>query len=110
LLGNEPFIVYSGDILTDLELTRVVDEHFAQRNDVTLALRETGLARGVAYREGRVLDIAGKLGHAGTHDFANISIWNPEVFSRIPAGQKISFIPIIVEWIAQGGRIGASIS
>jgi NDP-sugar pyrophosphorylase family protein len=106
LLGEEPFIVYSGDILTDIDLRPLIDEHFAQGNDVTLALRETGLARGVAFRDGRVLDIGGKLGEAGTHDFANVSIWNRQVFTRIPAATKISFVPILVQWIAEGGRIG----
>ncbi len=108
-LRREPFIVYSGDILTNIELAPLVDEHFARKNDVTLALRETGLARGVAFREGAVIDIGAKFGHAGTHDFANISIWNPEIFLRIPPNEKISFIPILNEWIAQGGRIGGVI-
>ncbi|MDQ6621906.1 MAG: sugar phosphate nucleotidyltransferase [Verrucomicrobiota bacterium] len=108
-LRPEPFIVYSGDILTDIELAPLIDEHLAQRNDVTLALRETGLARGVAFRDGRVVDIGGKFGHAGTHDFANISIWNPEIFSRIPPHEKISFIPILNSWISQGGQIGGVI-
>ena len=105
-LRPEPFIVYSGDILTDIDLEALIAEHFARRNDVTLALRETGLASGVAYRDGRVIDIIGKHGHPGTHDFANISIWNPDIFSRIPARTKISFIPILIDWIGQGGRIG----
>src|SRR4051794_30879184 len=73
-LRDEPFIVYSGDILTDIDLAPLIDEHFAQGNAVTLALRETGLARGVAFQDGRVLDIGGKLGHIGTYDFANVSI------------------------------------
>ncbi|HEV3409922.1 MAG TPA: NDP-sugar synthase, partial [Chthoniobacterales bacterium] len=106
-LRHDPFIVYSGDILTDIDLQPLIDAHFAMGNDVTLALRNTGLASGVAFQDGRVLDIANKFGHAGTHDFANISIWNPDVFARIPAATKISFIPVLVDWIGQGGRIGA---
>lgn len=105
-LRPEPFIVYSGDILTDIDLAPLIQEHFANENEVTLALRDTGLARGVAFKDGRVIDIGNHLGHPGTHDFANISIWNPSVFARIPAAQKISFIPILREWIGAGGRIG----
>lgn len=106
LRPDEPFIVYSGDILTDIDLQPLVDEHFAKGNDVTLVLRETGLAKGMAVRDGRVIDIAGKLGHKGSCDFANVSIWNPSVFERIPAKKKISFVPILTDWIAQGGKIG----
>ena len=105
-LRPDPFIVYSGDILTDVDLEPLIYAHFAERNDVTLALRNTGLASGVAFSGGRVIDIARKLGHSGTHDFANVSIWNPDIFDRIPAGKKISFIPVLTDWIEQGGRVG----
>ena len=36
----------------------------------------------------------------------NVSVWNPEIFQRIPPAQNISFIPILAEWIGQGGKIG----
>ena len=106
LLRPEPFIVYSGDLLTDFALEPLIEEHFRKRNDVTLALRKTGLAAGVALQDGRVVDIENKYGHAGEYDFANVSVWNPEIFQRIPRAQNISFIPILAEWIGQEGKIG----
>ena len=106
LLRPEPFIVYSGDLLTDFALEPLIEEHFRKRNDVTLALRKTGLATGVALQNGRVVDIENKYGHAGEYDFANVSVWNPEIFQRIPPAQNISFIPILAEWIGQEGKIG----
>ena len=106
LLGDAPFVVYSGDILTDLALAPLLEEHRARRNDVTLALRETGLAAQVAFRDGQVLDIGNRLGHAGNLDYANVSIWNPEAFARFSLGEKISFIPVLTKWISEGGRIG----
>jgi mannose-1-phosphate guanylyltransferase len=105
-LGSGTFIVYSGDILTDVDLAPLIEEHFRSANDVTLALRKTGLAAAIALQNGRVVDIGNKYGHAGEYDFANISIWNAEIFQRIPSGQKISFIPILTEWIGQQGKIG----
>ncbi len=105
-LGAEPFIAYSGDVLTDLPLEPLIEEHFRSGNDVTLALRETGLAANVAFRDGRIVDIGNRYGHAGNFDYANVSVWNPQIFERIPAGKKISFIPIVGEWIGQGGKIG----
>jgi NDP-sugar pyrophosphorylase family protein len=106
LLRPESFIVYSGDLLTDFALEPLVEEHFRDGNDVTLALRKTGLAAGVALRDGRVVDIENKYGHAGEYDFANVSVWSPEIFQRIPPAQNLSFIPILTEWIGQGGKIG----
>lgn len=105
-LGREPFIAYSGDVLTDLPLEPLIEEHFRSGNDVTLALRETGLATNVAFRDGRVLDIGNRYGYAGNYDYANVSIWTPRIFERIPAVKKISFIPILAEWIGAGGKIG----
>jgi NDP-sugar pyrophosphorylase family protein len=105
-LGREPFLTYSGDVLTDVPLQPLLDEHFNRGNDVTLALRQTDLGSAIAFRDGRVVDISGRRGIPGNFDFANIAIWNSAIFNRIPAGQKISFIPILGEWISQGGKIG----
>src|SRR5437867_5193526 len=41
-LGNEPLLVYNGDILTDLPIGRLIDNHFRENNIVTLALRSGG--------------------------------------------------------------------
>ena len=105
-LKSAPFIAYSGDVLTDIDLQALIDEHFHCGNDVTLALRDTGLAAAVAFRNGRVVDISNRYGMAGNHDFANIAVWNPEIFERIPPNRRISFIPIIADWIGAGGKIG----
>src|SRR5213078_533043 len=105
-LGSDPFITYSGDILTDVDLQPLIDEHLHSGNDVTLALRDTGLASDIALRDHRVVDVANRHGIAGNLDFANIAVWNPVVFQRIPPQKKISFIPILGDWVGQGGKIG----
>jgi mannose-1-phosphate guanylyltransferase len=106
-LGTKPFIVYSGDILTDAGLESLIDEHFRSGHDVTLGLRRnTGLGAGVVMRAKRIVSISKESNPKENFDYANISVWNPETFRRIPANQKISFIPILIDWIAQGGKIG----
>ena len=92
--------------MTDIQLQPLIDEHFTRANDVTLALRHTGLGSAIAFREHRVVDISNRYGVPGEFDFANIGIWNPSVFEKIPPDQKISFIPILGDWIGQSGRIG----
>ena len=64
-LGGDPFLTYSGDILTDINLQPLIDEHFRRGNDVTLALRHTGLASDVCLCEHRVVDIANRYGAFG---------------------------------------------
>jgi mannose-1-phosphate guanylyltransferase len=109
-IGNEAFIVYSGDILTDLPVDRIVEEHCSKHNDVTLALRTTGFSTRIHWRRetGRIVDLLGTPGYGepGQFDFAGISVWNPSVFSRIPRATKVSFIPVIDEWMKSGGKIG----
>src|SRR5205814_2052305 len=107
ILRKEPFILYSGDILTDVALEPLITEHLRVGNDVTLGLRRnTGLGAGVVGRDGRIVEISTKFNPRENFEYANISVWNPEIFARIPAGRKISFIPILIDWINQGGRIG----
>ena len=106
-LGTEPFLVYSGDILTDFDLAPLIENISAKQNDVTLALRANRAAA-------RDVDCAtARRGHqkqkrarraittsptfpSGTQDFPTHS----------GRRRRISFIPILVEWIRQGGRIG----
>ena len=47
------------------------------------------------------MDIQGALGIAaeGNIDLAGISIWNPTVFPRIPSETRVSFVPILIEWM-----------
>ena len=106
-IGTDPFIVYSGDILTDIDLESLIDEHFRRQNDVTLALRNTGLAAGLTLRpDGRLIAIAGAGGDSDGYDFANVSVWNSDIFRRIPPARKISFVPVLSDWLRDGGKIG----
>jgi mannose-1-phosphate guanylyltransferase len=109
LLTGGPFITYSGDILSDVNLAALIDEHFGRGNTVTLGLRETGLASGIALRDGRVVDIANRYGTPGNYDFANVAVWNSEIFGQLPPNRKFSFIPVLADWIGQNGQIGGAV-
>lgn len=106
LLGKAPFFSYSGDLLTDIPLQPLMAEHLRAGNDVTIAVRDQGLRSDVALEDGRVVDIANRYGREGRFDYAGIAIWSPATFDRIPPGQSVSFIPVLAEWIGQGGKIG----
>ena len=106
LLRGELFITYSGDILTDIDLQPLLDEHFRAGNDVTIAVRETGLGKDVALEGNRVVDMTNRYGRPGSYDFAGICVWTRAVFERIPPSRHVSYIPILADWIGQGGKIG----
>ncbi len=105
-LTTEPFIVYGGDVLTDFPLEPLIEEHFRSGNDVTLALRETGLATDICFQDGRVIDICKRYGHPGNVDYGTVSIWNARIFDRIPAETKIGFFPVLADWLGEGAKIG----
>jgi NDP-sugar pyrophosphorylase family protein len=111
--GAEPFLVYSGDILTDIDVSALIDFHFQSGSKVTLALRHTGLSTDLSFdaSTNRVVDIRGQLGSGlpGSVDFANVSVWNPEMIRKIPADRKISFVPVLAEAIRDGDRISGAI-
>jgi len=106
LLNGGSFITYSGDILSDVTLQPLIEEHFLRGNDVTLGLRNTGIASAVALRDGQVVGIANNSGVPGTYDFANIAVWNPDIFARLEPLRKISFIPVVLDWMKANGRVG----
>src|SRR5258708_28645401 len=89
LFGPEPFLVYSGDILTDIHLGALTDFHFQSGSMLTLALPHTRLSTDLSFdaTTNRVLDIRGQLGSglSGSVGFAIDSVWNPEIVGQIPS-------------------------
>jgi len=109
LLGDEPFLVYNGDILATLPLETAIAEHFARGNEVTLVLRSHGGPLQVAFDPlaHRVLDIRHSLGRApGTHLFTGIYVVSPAFFRRLRL-EKMSVVPAFLEMIAQEAALGA---
>jgi mannose-1-phosphate guanylyltransferase len=104
--SGESVVVYSGDVLTDFELAPLLDEHARAGNEVTLALRETSFAPTITLRRGRVVEISNGKGKGGDYDFANVSIWTRKAADLIPENRSVSFIPTLVQAIAEGSRIG----
>ena len=109
LLSGGPFVVYNGDILSDLPVDKAIQRHFAEGNEVTLVLRSAGGPLQVAFdgSSRRVTDIGGRLRpESGEFLFTGIYVVDPAFFARIPAGTKISVVPIWMEMIREGARLG----
>lgn len=113
LLGDESFMVYNGDILTDLPLAPLVAEHARGENIVTLVLRSDGPGRHIAIApDGRVSDIRNRLstGCEGTHQFTGIYAVRPDFLRYLTPGKIESVIPIFLRLIAEGARIGTVVA
>jgi NDP-sugar pyrophosphorylase family protein len=108
LLGDEPFIVFNGDILTTLRLEPAIEAHLASGNEVTMVLRSSGGPLQVACDGKRVTDIGGRVdASAGPrYLFTGIYLVGPEFIRRIPPGEKISVVPLFCAMIREGARLG----
>jgi mannose-1-phosphate guanylyltransferase/mannose-1-phosphate guanylyltransferase/phosphomannomutase len=110
LVGDESFIVYNGDILTDLPLEPLWRAHREGGNLVTLVLRSDGPARHIAFdsRRGLVTDIRGKLGSgdAGSHQFTGIYAVSPAFLRLLTPGKIESVVHPWLEALKRGERIG----
>lgn len=96
-VGTEPFFVVNGDVLTDADLSRLVDLHRRARARATLLLKRVGdpSAYGVVPTdpEGRVLGFIEKPepGTAPTDAInAGVYVFEPDVLERIPEGRAMS--------------------
>jgi mannose-1-phosphate guanylyltransferase len=109
-LSGGPFIVYNGDILSDLPLGEAVAHHRSAGNEVTLVLRSTGENRNVTFDpdSGAILDLRRSLRPElePSFLFTGIYIVEPSFISRIPPAQKISVVPVFHEMIRAGAKLG----
>jgi len=107
-LKEEPLLVYNGDILTNLPVQKALAHHRASGNEVTMVLRSQGEPLHVALEDGRVVDIAGRLGAAASRHclFTGIYVVEPAFLRRIPPRTKISVIPLFMEMIKEGAALG----
>ena len=110
LLGEEPFVVYNGDILSDLPVEKAIRHHLESGNEVTLVLRsgEGPHSMSLDPQTGRIVDIWGRLeSHVPAEFlFTGIYVVSPQFLNRIPALTKISVLPLFLELIQQGQKLG----
>ena len=110
LPGGEPFWVYNGDILSTLPLQEAWEAHRRAGNEVTLVLRSKDgpLQVSLERESGRVLDLGCRLqpNRPAEYLFTGIYLVEPAFLQRIPAGKKLSVVPVFLDMIRQGARLG----
>jgi mannose-1-phosphate guanylyltransferase len=110
LLGKEPFLVYNGDILTDMPLQPLLEEHRRAGNMVTLGLRSGAGPRHISFdrESGRITDIRNLLGKGLPEEFifTGIYIVEPQFLSWLQPGVKRSVIPHFLEMIRRSAPLG----
>ena len=107
---DESFVVYNGDILTDLPLRSAWKHHCNSCNLATLVLRSKGDELRVGFDEtsGEVVDLRGQLrpDWEARYQFTGIYFVSPEFLHFIRPGKIESVVLCFLEAIRQGEKIG----
>ena len=106
-IGNDPLLVYNGDILTDINIATLIAHHEASNNIATLALRSHGTNCNVNIDGNRVTDMRNLLGNTpGTHQFTGIYCIEAEILQYIPDTDVVSIVPAFIDLI-RDKKLGA---
>jgi mannose-1-phosphate guanylyltransferase len=109
-INGRSFLMYNGDILTDIPLASAIEEHHRRGNLATLLLRSSGGPLHVEIEEktNRITDIRGLLGtgKSGRFLFTGIHVLEPDIFQHIEKVQIESIIGIYLRLIKAGMPIG----
>jgi len=109
-LGRSAFIVHNADILSDINLETLAEEHFSSGNTVTLA------AHNYEKFNNLLIDCAGILNNVGKAEvepasglhkiaFTGIAIYSPDFLDFIPEGYS-SVVDAWLKALASGKKIG----
>jgi NDP-sugar pyrophosphorylase family protein len=113
LIGDEPFLVYNGDVLADFPLQSLIASHQRSGHIATLALRASGSERRIQCdpSTGRITDMRGLIGGRSEPSFlfTGVSVFSPEIFQHIPAGEVVSIIPVLVDLMRRGMPVGGEL-
>lgn len=113
LIGGSPFLVYNGDVLADFPLEPLTEAHRRSGNIATLALRSSGGEKRIQCdpSTGHISDMRGLIGGCANPSFlfTGVSVFSPEIFAHIPAGNVVSMIPVLVDLIRQGATVGGEV-
>ena len=109
LPDNEPLLAMNGDILTDLDMSALMDAHRAAGNDLTVATRQFGLQHpyGVLQiHDGRITGIREKPTVTDTVS-AGVYVIERSALDLVPANAFFDMPDLINALVAAGRRVGA---
>jgi len=110
---DETILVYNGDILSDLPLSRLLAAHTASGREVTLALRSNGPLRNVCLdARGEICDFRDLLGNPGVRRclFTGIFVVERRFLRRLIPGKAVSTIPVFAAMIREApGSVASAV-
>ncbi|PWU06173.1 MAG: hypothetical protein C5B47_07910 [Verrucomicrobia bacterium] len=110
-IGEDPFLVVNGDIVTNIALTRLLEASDKDDASVILGLRPGPPQVGLDIRTGAVLDFHNKLHKNGLSYFlfASLYVLRPEIYQWIPSSGPFRMMSVFWQLLAQNKRIAGLI-
>jgi len=108
MLGKNTFLVHNSDIVSDIDLSRLIGFHFSSGNIATLALHDCPAFNNVLVDDDNCYaGIAKNTGHSGKklHAFTGIAVYEPAFLDFLPEGAS----HVVDAWtkaLSAGHRIG----
>jgi N-acetyl-alpha-D-muramate 1-phosphate uridylyltransferase len=106
LEGNEPFVLMNADMLTDLDIEKMSEQHNLNNPIATLAVTDRATSRYLMFDENNILcgwyneKTGEQKGKAGTKKaFSGIHIISPAIFALIKEEGKFSMIDLYLRLV-----------
>jgi NDP-sugar pyrophosphorylase family protein len=106
--SDEPLLLMNGDMLTDLDMRTLLEQHRKSANEVTVVTREFALQHPygvIQVEDGRITGIAEKPSVTDTVS-AGIYAIQPSALDVIPEGQFFDMPDLINRLVATGRTVG----
>lgn len=98
-LKGDTFIMYNCDVITNVNLKRMLGFHRKNKHYITLLASKKHKPKSlVVDKNGRVV----KIGHGGDYAFCGVHVMEPFIFKYIPEGKRISIINIYRDLVSEG--------
>ncbi|MDA8083150.1 MAG: phosphotransferase [Nitrospiraceae bacterium] len=106
MLGSAPFIVHNADIISDIDLSRLVEVHESSGSLVTLAVHDHPDFNNVWLDERGRLKAVDKQGPSGTRAvaFTGIAVYSPDFLELLPEGRS-SVVGAWLSAVSQGAVV-----
>jgi len=106
---SRTFLVINGDILTDINLTKVIEFHLSHGGPVTLVIHDYPAFNQIT------VDAQGRIERFRTEPgkglaFTGIHILNQEIFQYLPLSGSFDIVPVYQQMIEEGQPVWAFIS